>query len=56
MYKIGPLERLLTQMCFDAERAASRAYWEGDMETYHRLRGQYEAYKSAAQLAEKEGV
>lgn len=53
MSRMTSLERELTHLCFDAERAAGQAYRNGDMETYNRLRGMYEAFKDAAQKVEK---
>ena len=53
MSKITSLEYDLTQMCFAAEREASVAYRSGNMDCYHDLRGQYEAYKTAARMVEK---
>ena len=52
MSRVSSLEHDLTQKCFEANRLASYAYLDGDMETYHRLRGAYEAYKDAAQITE----
>lgn len=52
MSKITSLEHELTQMCFAAEREASVAYRAGNMDAYHNLRGQYEAYKAAARMVE----
>ena len=53
MARMTRLEHELTQMCFEAERMAGQAYRDGDMEKYHRLRGEYEAYKTAAQMTEE---
>ena len=52
MSRVSSLEHDLTQKCFEADRLSCQAYRDGDMETYHRLRGAYEAYKSAAQMTE----
>lgn len=53
MSRVSKLEHELTQMCFEAERLAGQAMRDGDMEKYKFLRGQYEAYKTAAQMTEK---
>ena len=53
MSRVTSLERELSQMCFEAERGAGQAMRDGDMEYYKFLRGQYEAYKTAAQMVEK---
>lgn len=53
MSKVTSLEHKLTQMCFAAEREAGVAYRAGDMDLYYNLRGQYEAYKTAARMVEK---
>ena len=52
MARMTSLEYELSQMCFEAERGAGQAMRDGDMEKYKFLRGQYEAYKTSAQMVE----
>ena len=52
---VGPLEHELTQRCFEARRKMCETRRAGDTAQYEYWRGIEEAYRTAAQLAEKYG-